>query len=132
MLTIHQASKSTCLLPDVLEEVLTKLEGEWEHVRLQLPWKLEPCFMRKQEFLTEEAHVGDNIDLTLPTSPVIVSSPIVCADSEVQAPVNSPDIQTPVIYHVPQNVLLILPFLDLLLSPLMMLLSHPLALPDNQ
>ena len=79
------------------EEVLTKLEGEWEHVRLQLPWKLEPCFMRKQESLTEEAHVGDNMNLTLPTSPVIVSSPIVCADSEVQAPVNSSDIQTPVI-----------------------------------
>ena len=54
------------------EEVLTKLEVEWEHVRLLLPWELEPCFMCKQESLTEETHVGDNMDLTLPTSPVIV------------------------------------------------------------
>ena len=68
-----------------------------------IPWKLEPCFMRKQEFLTEEAHLGDNMDLTLPTSPVIVSSPIVCADSEVQATVNSPDIQTPVVLPCTSN-----------------------------
>ena len=37
------------------------------------------------------------IDLTVPASPVIVSSPIVIANSDVQAPVNSPDLQTPVI-----------------------------------
>ena len=87
------------------EEVLTQLEGEWERVGLQLAWKLEPCFMPKQDgSLTRETNAGSNMDLTVPTSPVIVSSPIVSvsspiviANSDVQAPVNSPDLQTPVI-----------------------------------
>ena len=111
----HDCLHQTHTLKDIPkgeEEVLTQLEGEWERVGLQLAWKLEPCFMPKQDgSLTRETNAGSNMDLTVPTSPVIVSSPIVSvsspivsvsspiviANSDVQAPVNSPDLQTPVI-----------------------------------
>ena len=60
--------------------------------------------MPKQESLTRETNAESNIDPTVPTSLVIVSSPIVrvsspivTANSNVRAPVNSPDLQTPVI-----------------------------------
>ena len=47
------------------EKLLTHLEGEWEHVGLQLAWNIEPCFVPKQESLTGKTHLGGNMDLTV-------------------------------------------------------------------